>query len=153
MYPFVMHSSIAPYLASNSGYLDGYENVTVPRGNVARVGDPNYRGQVYLQNSPSPVKIHRWTMSSIEVEFDAKGPDLLVVNQNYFNGWKVREAGRTTKAIRTLDGLLAVDVGPGHHRLRVYYLPDSFLIGAIISACAVIGGVVFLIDERRRSTR
>ena len=59
-------------LKSNSGVLEGYENLQVQRGNVRTVDDPEYNGQVYFENSKGTVSIREWTMARVRVAFQAE---------------------------------------------------------------------------------
>ena len=62
--------------------------MAVPRGKIRIAGDPNYRGEAYLESSHGPVRIDRWSMSRVKVSLEVDSPDRLVLNQNYFPGWK-----------------------------------------------------------------
>ena len=69
-----------PLLASNSGVLQGYENLEVKRGEVRIVGDPAYRGEVYLRNAGGSASIKEWTMERATVSLDLDRSDRLVMN-------------------------------------------------------------------------
>jgi hypothetical protein len=77
-----------------------------------------------------------WSPNHIVVEADFKRPGLVVVNQNYHPGWRVR-GGELVSA----GGLLAARVEAGRHTVRFRFLPTSFLVGLGLSVATLIYGV------------
>ena len=135
----VMYSAYVPYLQSNSGVLGQYENIAIPQGKVRISGDPQYRGEAYLQASRGTSKITAWSMSRVKVAVSPDAGDRLVLNQNYSPGWKAVRRGSRGRVERLPaepndDGLISLAVEPGDHEVEFYYLPDSFLWGSGISA-------------------
>jgi hypothetical protein len=151
-----MYSAVYPYLLGNSGVLQGYENIAVERGKIRLSSDPDYRGEAYLEGSHGTAEIAEWSMSRVKVHLDVKAPDRLVLNQNYFLGWKAirRWAGGTVESVpsppdeETLhspDGLVWIGVQPGVDEVEFYYLPDSFVRGAVVSGATLLACVVLLL--------
>ena len=143
----IMYSYLYPALGSNSGVLYGYENIGVRRGKVRTADDADYRGEAYLESSQDTVSIRDWTMSRVRVAFRVNAPDRLVLNQNYFTGWRAKIHGsagvREPFAVANGQGLVSIAVDPGDDEVEFYYLPNSFLLGAWISgitltACALL---------------
>jgi hypothetical protein len=138
-----------PLLKSNSGVLEGYENLQVKRGDVRTVDDPNYRGEAYLENSKDRVVIRDWTMARVKVAFQVNAPDTLVLNQNYFKGWRAAIYGaagsRQEHAMVNKSGLVSLAVQPGENEVEFYYLPRSFLVGVWISGVTVTVCALLLI--------
>jgi hypothetical protein len=133
-----MYSAHYPYMLGNSGVLRHYENICVPQGKVRLEGRDGYRGEVYLQDARGKEHIERWTMAQVKVAIDVEKTDRLVLNQNYFKGWKtIRRTARgdliRAPAVPDADGLVSVVVEAGDREVEFYYLPDSFLIGSVIS--------------------
>ena len=154
--PRVMSSTMHPYLISNSGTLDAYENLSVARGNVHVTGDAAYRGEAYLESSGEPVRILRWTMSAFGVEVVAAAPDRLVINQNFYRGWQARRRGPQgvedlIEAESTDDGLIAVPVDSEHTEIEVFYVPNDLLAGASLSGISLAMCLAGLWFTRRRS--
>jgi hypothetical protein len=146
----IMYSAHYPYLKANSGVIRDYENIAIPRGKVRITSDPNYRGEAYLQGSRGAAKIDDWSMSRVGVHVEADGDDRLVLNQNYSPGWKaIRRAGHgkieRLPAEANDDGLVSLAVGRDDREVEFYYLPDSVLWGAGISAIALLGCIGLLI--------
>ena len=146
-------------LKSNSGVLEGYENLQVQRGNVRTVEDPDYKGEVYFENSKDTVSVLEWTMARVRVAFRVDHSDRLMLNQNYSKGWRATIWGSAAlrEQLPTTDksGLVSILVHAGDYEVEFYYLPNSFVIGACVSAFALVSCVVLLgaCSVSRRSSR
>ena len=149
-----MYSAHCPYAESNSGVLREYENIAVPRGKIRLAGDADYRGEVFLAEGHGSVRIDCWTMSSVRIAIHADAPDRLVLNQNYFRGWKAvcrREQGPAARqtAQRNDEGLVSLPVEPGDVEVEFYYLPDSFLVGSLVSGLTLFGCLGLIVAAGR----
>jgi hypothetical protein len=144
-----MYSYTYPALVANSGVLEGYENIQVPQGAVLTEGDPRYRGEAYLLSGGSPVTIRDWRMAAVQVDVTVRAPDTLLLNQNFFPGWRARIVGsggvREQRAEASASGIVAVAVYEGDQAVRVYYAPPGFTGGAAVSAIAWVMCVAFLV--------
>ena len=82
-------------------------------------------------------------MSRVSVDVEPAAPDQLILNQNFFAGWKARvrdaEGRASRRPVLPREGLIAVELQPGDRHVELYYLPDSFIWGAWISALAAAG--------------
>jgi hypothetical protein len=157
-YALVTESNMVDHMLSNSGTLDAYENLTVPRGEVRTVGEPAYRGELYLEAGRGSVDIDSWTMSRVEARLALTTPDRLVLNQNYAEGWRVRlqdAGGRETvlPAVGGPGGLVSVPVAPEHVTAEFYYVPPGLAVGAWLSGIAGLLCIGWLALERRRGNR
>jgi len=140
-------SSMYPALLSNSGVINSYDIATVKRGDVKIAGEKGYRGEVYLTRNTGNATVNAFSPNSIAVDVAIEAPNRLVVNQNYYKGWKVK--GVKNK-ISPYKGLVSVRLSEGSHRVTLYYLPNSFIIGAIISIFTFIGLVFFLTSPSKQ---
>lgn len=143
LYPELTQSTMYPALLANSGSLEAYENVTVARATVLPPDDPAYRGEVFLEAGHGRALLERWTMSSVSVDVRVEQPDYVVVNQNYYRGWKVRirdaQGGvRIAEALPRAGGVLAVAVDKTVRAVEFYYVPAGLLPGALISAVTLL---------------
>jgi len=127
-----------PGLAS-SNVTPKYINGGVNRG---------YRGEVYLLNGRGNVTLVRITPNLVEAEVAATGEDTLILNQNYYSGWRVQ--GASGGAAYSSNGLVAADVSPADGQVTFSFVPVRFLIGAAFSiisfaayACLLLPGVRF----------
>jgi hypothetical protein len=142
-----MMSCLYPLLKSNTGVVEGYENLAVPRGRITREGQPDYRGEAFLEQGTGKAEIQEWTMSRVKVSLSANAENRLVLNQNFHKGWKAIVSGdngvRRGDASASSEGLVSVPVRPEDRDVEFRYLPDSFILGSWISGlslliCAVV---------------
>jgi hypothetical protein len=153
-----LRSYLYAALKSNSGILEGYENLQVNRGNVRTVDDPDYSGEAYFENSKDMVSIREWTMARLRVAFQVNHPDRLMLNQNYSKGWRATIWGSTIvreqPATTDKSGLVSIPVYPGDHEVEFYYLPNSVVIGAYVSAITLVSCLILgACSISRRSSR
>jgi len=142
------YSSMYPIFLSNSGILEAYEVVSVEKGEVRTISDPGYRGEIYLEYSRGNVVMEYFSPNRIVIEVDVNTPDVLVVNQNYFSGWKVRKNGKTLPA-EAIRGLIATQVSPEDQKIIFYYMPLSFLSGLFVSVSFILLVAIFTIRKVR----
>ncbi len=137
-----MMSSLYPYLKSNTGVLNGYENLAVAQGGVKIEGEPGYRGEVYLEQGTGRAEIADWTMARVRVALDIPSADRLVLNQNFYTGWRAEILGenglRRENASANARRLVSIAVEPGDREVEFFYRPASFVRGAWISGTALI---------------
>lgn len=137
-YPVAMQSTMYGYLLSNSGSLDAYENLEVVQGKVLPPDDWQYRGEAYMEQARGTATILAWTMSKVTVRVGPNEPDRVILNQNFYRGWRARRwdasgAIDVIDAERSDGGLIAVPVERGHTQIEVFYVPAGFAAGAWIS--------------------
>ena len=133
-------SGVYPAFLSHRGSTRGYEVVPVPsRAAFARRAD--YRGEVYLDGTGGYVAFERWSPNRLVLDVRAEGVGTVIVNQNHAPGWRVVRYGADGPVegqVFELGGLLAVPVDPSDSKLELAYRPASFLIGAAVTATAVV---------------
>jgi hypothetical protein len=81
--------------------------------------------------------------SLVEMETDSPSAALLVLGDLFYPGWIATVDGRQVSVLRTNDIQRGVLVPGGRHRVRFTFRPLSFLVGASISAVAVLALVTF----------
>jgi Bacterial membrane protein YfhO. len=77
----------------------------------------------------------------------------VVVTEPRWEGWRVYIDGRRVEHFFANSAFIAVYVPPGGHRIRVTYLPESFVRGRAISLSTLVlllGGLVWAQIRRRR---
>jgi len=128
-------SSYVNYL-SNLGTVDAYEPVPFPKRPRPKSLD-DYRGEVYIAGSDGIVTIKEWTPNRLLIGIDILSEGYLIVNQNYYPGWKIR--GKKNAEIKPRDGgLISVKVSPDDNEIELYYLPDTFIMGLITSSITLL---------------
>lgn len=79
----------------------------------------------------------------IRVAVDAPTRQLLVLTESYYPGWQISLDGDSAQALRVNGDFLACLVGPGTVDVRFHFDPDSWRIGKLITAAAVLLTLVF----------
>jgi hypothetical protein len=81
--------------------------------------------------------------SLVELETDSSSGAFLVLGDLFYPGWIATVDGRQVSVLRTNAIQRGVVVPAGRHRVRFTFRPRSFLVGASISAVAVLALVTF----------
>lgn len=103
-----------------------FQNAT---NNFSLISNPLYKSEAYFLKEENKATIEKITSNLITVNVDVKTPDILVLNQNTFPGWRC-SLGR----IKPFNGLLSVDIPTRGKSLVVFkFMPRSFYIGLLIS--------------------
>jgi hypothetical protein len=142
-----LRSSLYPAFLRNCGVVNGYEVMQIKKGRV-RTSPKNLKeilfnydefdggGNVlYLAKNHGNAELEYFSPNAIKVFVDLSKPDTLMVNQNFHNGWKIKESGYN---IFSSEGLIATNLSSGKHHISFYYLPTSFLVGCFISFASFI---------------
>jgi hypothetical protein len=87
-----------------------------------------------------------------DYKIDVNGPDdaWLVLTDSAWQGWRVYVDGRRARTYFADVAFLGLRVPAGHHRLRVVYLPDSFVYGRVISFATLAAMALFFVIRRSR---
>jgi hypothetical protein len=111
--------------------------------------DPRRTAILEEEPQPKPDKSATGTAKVLEegtdyltLEAQTDKPTLLLVTDNYSEGWKARGLeGSVQREYSVLPAnyvLRAIPLQAGHHRIRLEYRPDSFIIGKWISIMALL---------------
>ncbi|MBL8019542.1 MAG: hypothetical protein JNM27_07770 [Leptospirales bacterium] len=123
---------------------EGYEMLSWPT-RVSSIGEPGYRGEFYLMQMGRPVVPVSWSMNRLAFEVELDAPDILVVNQNFYRGWKA--SGDFTA--ESVDGLLGVRLKSGKNLLVLSY-SSPFAVAGIAVTLVTLFGAIFLLWIRPR---
>jgi len=121
-----------PAWLANLGSVYAYVSVPIPE-NAIIVPDKRYQGEVFLEETGGSANYRFWTPNRLIVDVHAKNEGWLVVNQNYFPGWR---AGKLP--VESRRGLLSVKVDPQISTVEFVYRPVSFIVGAALSMLTLI---------------
>jgi hypothetical protein len=146
--PRQMHSLLLPRVRANWGALDGYENLAVAQGQVTVVGEPGYRGEVFLTGADGTADVTSWSMRSITVDVWAASSGVLTVNQNFDRGWSVEVTPESAPASRQpateADGrLLGAHVPEGRSTVTFTYWAPGLAAGLWLSALSLLAAGVW----------
>jgi hypothetical protein len=90
-------------------------------------------------------KLVRWSPSELRFRTALTAPARLVVNQNFDPGWRASQG-----TIRSLAGLLAVDLGAGGHEVTLTHRPEGLAAGLALTLLGVALSLVALRSVARR---
>lgn len=93
----------------------------------------NYIGEAYIFETNETQQISYFSPNKVKVKANESG--ILVLNQNYAAGWKVKN-----NTIKNVDGLIGAHIEKGQEAV-FYYLPGSFVFGSVISAISFVLGM------------
>ncbi|MFH1788911.1 MAG: YfhO family protein, partial [Candidatus Altiarchaeota archaeon] len=110
-----------------------------------------YRGEAYLLEGNGDARIIQFTPNRVVVKVQASGEDRLILNQNYFKGWKVK--GNMFGRVEAKNGLVSTLVEPGENEIVFYYLPESFVLGAVISITALLACSIFCLRQGSKAAK
>ena len=142
--------SLYPTFLRNIGSIGGVESVNVPR-NAVPVGSDHYKGEVYLHGTEGEAHIGKWSPNKIVIGVNALGEGYVVLNQNYYSGWRI--GGNKKHHVESIDGLLAVKVSPHEKKVELHYLPTSFIIGLIVTSATLLLSIILLLKARIKIPR
>jgi len=114
--------------------------------NPTPVDSDQYKGEVYLEGTEGKVYFKEWTPNKLKINVSAKQRGYLILNQNYYSGWKVK--GKKGLKVESIKGLLAVKISPADKEVELYYLPTSFIIGLIVSSTTLLLIIAFLLCSK-----
>lgn len=119
---------------ANVGNVAGMSDIPSPRA-ARPASDPGYRGEVYLLEGRGQVAA-TITPNRIDVRASLAAPDVLVVNQTAFPGW--RAEGSVVGPLGERDDLLALELPAGEHELVLRYEPPGWARGLGLGAGALL---------------
>jgi hypothetical protein len=142
-------SSYLNFLA-NIGTVDAYEAIPFPIRAIP-VGSKDYKGEVFLAGTAGEARFKVWTPNKYIISVNAIDDGYLMVNQNYYPGWKVK--GGNGKIIESREGLLSIKITPNDKEVEIYYLPMSFIIGIIVTISSIIISVLVFLALKNKATK
>jgi hypothetical protein len=99
-----------------------------------------------MPNGPGTVVIHP---NRLDVSMTHDG--FVVVSEAVWNGWRAWLDGRRVTIVRANHAFLGVFVPAGRHTVRLVYLPQSFVMGRMITFATLVSMILFGLWRRRRS--
>lgn len=112
---------------ADGGSLRCILGIPIPQSPALRADLP--QEEFPLDPSAATVRRLRWTPNAIDLQVDASRETLVVINQN----WNRRFRASVGKVVNH-QGLLAVQVPPGSHRLEIRFVDRLFQVSAVVSA-------------------
>jgi uncharacterized membrane protein YfhO len=98
----------------------------------------NYSGEYYLVG-PGQVTEIEWTPNQLSYRVSAAAETELVVNQNYYPGWRVvRGVGHP----ESRDGLLAVRLPAGSQDITLSFRPEHLAVAVTLTLVGLISTIL-----------
>ena len=85
----------------------------------------------------------RWN-NGYRIRTESAGPAVVVVSQMYYPGWKASVDGSSARVYPVDVALTGFIVPSGLHEVRLYFRPNSFLLGLAISIVSLTAALVAL---------
>ena len=124
-----------PVFLKNKGAINGLDDIPRPRNALIRES-PLYKGESFLLNDKGESSISYFSPNVVKVKVNVPENDILVLNQNYDTGWKVK--GTRDNRVISTKGLASVAVTSQDHLVTFYYLPTSFILGVLITSLTLV---------------
>jgi hypothetical protein len=106
-----------------------------PRKTVILEKDP----AIKQTESNGAAKIIKYTPNEVDIDANSDKAGLLVLTDNYYPGWKASVNGKPTEILRADYTFRAVPIPKGKSDIKIYYSPESFRWGAILSLLSILG--------------
>jgi hypothetical protein len=123
-----------------SANCQGYGYNSIPTTVTARnsPADISYRGEYYLLGSGRVFQT-RWTPNELSYDVYVSAPTVLVINQNYYPGWRIE----ASKASFVTEGtLLALRLPQGRQQVTLVYQPRFLLVAFALTLGASIATLI-----------
>jgi len=113
---------------------------------VIAMNQPGYRGEYYLRGGGNVAQVY-WSPNQMEFHVDAPAETTLIINQNFYPGWRLVDSPGT---VIDYDGLLAVQVPQGSHPIKLRYRPGHFTASAALTLLSMLCAIALARRELRR---
>lgn len=135
-----------------SGSYEPGETAFMPQAEAGKLGDEiaalgsssdnaSFRGTVTIQN---------YTPNRIAVQASIDKPEMLILSDTYYPGWKAFDNGREVPVLRVNHTLRGIMMGKGDHDILFVFRPISLSIGAGLSLLSIAGAVIALLLTKSR---
>jgi hypothetical protein len=119
------------------------ESTFEPEGSVIFSERPAAIGDSQDQAKTQIDILERWN-NGYRIRTDSTAPAVVVVSQMYYPGWKASVDGQPTSVYPVDVALTGFIIPSGIHEVRLYFRPNSFLIGLTISILSLAIAAVCL---------
>lgn len=95
-----------------------------------------------MSNGPGTVRVRR-EGSGLRLNASMQGAGWVVISNGAWDGWRARVNGSEVPVLFANRAFLAVYLQAGEHDVELFYLPGEFVLGAWISAIALVAIALF----------
>jgi len=120
------------------------EQPAMPRAYILNVPDRKQLDVMLKDLMINPDESHVLSVKSYHLDkngsenvyYSISKPGFLVLNENYYPGW-VAQLDNQHLEIENLLGLRVIPVPAGNHTINIFYKPNSFRQGLVLSLCSL----------------
>lgn len=84
------------------------------------------------------VIITNYSPNQIDLKVNSDNEGLVIINDNYYPGWKANVNGKLEEVRLANYSFRGIKVPAGESNIKVYYEPDSFRLGLVLSAFSIL---------------
>lgn len=137
----------------NKGVKQCYDDPT-PGQFVKAVEESEYFGAAKtLGVSPEPVKMIKWTPNTRFFQGSWKQGDVLVINDNFYPGWRVRTDDTGWKSAENVEGILGASFTKPSSNVEFRFVPAEFIFGTVVSLFSMMTLVLIMYARKRHRKR
>lgn len=92
-----------------------------------------------MEGKQSNVEVVYYGQNEIRIKTQSDTDQLLFISDNFFPGWHAKVDGVEAPVLRANHAFRAVPVKRGSHTVTMSYLPNSFVLGGIVSTISILG--------------
>ena len=122
-------------------------------GVVGESPDAAAGGGVDQTNGEAEVGVASYEPQRMTLDVNASGAALVATSVTRWPGWKLTIDGRSAPLVRYNHAFLAFRVPAGRHTAVLRYLPDTFVIGSVISVLTMMASAWLLLRPRGIASR
>lgn len=134
---------------ANLGAANCYE-YTAFASHVTAYNQAGYGGEYQLTGRGGSLRLLRWSPDALTFAVAPAGSELLLINQNYSPGWRLR---RGRGQVVQVAGLLAVQLQPGRQTLELVYRSPGFYLGLLMALVGSLSATGLWWESRRGGAR
>lgn len=90
------------------------------------------------QESHSEVNYLKYDSLESQIQVSSSSDGLLFISDTWYPGWKAKVDGKLVEILKANHTFRAIPLSKGSHKVKMYYDPESFKIGLMLSFLAVI---------------
>ncbi len=143
------------YVIINETLVDNQQdiNVTIYEDNqdITKQLNPDYKGESYLLNNNGNATMTYFSPNKLDISVTASADDTLIINQNYFTGWRAKIDGRNVPVFSS-RGLIAINMSSGTHTVEICFIPVGFTTGLCISIISLIA-LIYIFNNKKLKER
>lgn len=135
------------YFASNTEYVSSDQEMAAKVS--SQKFDPRFTAIVQSNDSQihgfdpdSKIAIRKYFSQGIDLDVSTATSSFMIVSNSFDPGWKAKVNGKPAVVYKTNASFLGLKINPGNSSVSLYYMPDTFITGLIISATALL--IIFL---------